>query len=338
MELKSKVLALYLRLSVEDEEEGESNSIANQRLLLEDYICQYDNLASYERIEFIDDGYSGTNGKRPGFQEMIRAVKNCYIHGIIVKDFSRFSRDYIELGNYMEVVFPLFEIRFLSINDHYDSKKIDLTQNGLGVAFQGILYDMYSKDISNKIKTSKEQYRKQGKLSGGSHPYGYVKSKSNNQIYAIDQEAASVVQSIFRLALENKTNIEIARILNEKHILTPALYKQSQGHYAYGLKNREIAVWDGSKVSRILREERYTGVFIGGQYESGGIGSGKTIKTPSEKWVKKDNTHPAIVSKEDFLSVQELKGVCKKRKRGKKEPHFFPNRTLAGRDIPDKTP
>ena len=301
------ILAKYLRLSLEDDKEGESDSIVNQRLLIDDYILQYGDLREYESMEFVDDGYSGTNFSRPAIKELMDLLRKGKIHCIIVKDFSRFSRDYIELGNYLEQVFPFKGVRFISVNDKYDSKSANLMQSGLDVPFKGILYDLYSKDISNKVKSAKRQMLKQGKLAGGSHPYGYIKDKQGKKTYKIDEEAATIIRLIYKLALESKSDIEIAKELNAKKIMTPSLYKKSKGFCAYGVRKGIVPIWDSVKVNKILRDERYTGVLLLGQHKSAGIGTGRTICVPQNEWYRKEDNHPPIVSREQFETVQRLK-------------------------------
>ncbi len=307
------VLAKYLRLSLEDDNDGESNSISNQRNLIDDHIRKHEDLIIYDIIEFKDDGFSGTNFNRPGFKALMEQIRKNKVNCVVVKDFSRFSRDYIELGNYLEQVFPFLEVRFISINDNYDSKILDAVHAGLDVPFRGILYDLYSKDISNKVKASIRQSMRKGELSGGSHPYGYVKSTEKGQTYEIDEEAAEVVRNIFSLAESGKSNIEIAKHLNVLLVPTPAMYKRTKGFCGYGLRNGLKSIWDSTKVHLILRDERYTGVLLLGQHKSAGIGTGKVIPVPREEWYRKDNSHPHIITKEQFEAVQQQKAVYVKR-------------------------
>lgn len=173
-----KRLALYLRLSLEDEgEKDESNSISNQRKLIYEYIHHDSELSGYEAVEFSDDGFSGANMNRPGMQKLLKEVKANNIICIIVKDMSRFSRDYIEMGTYLNQIFPFVGIRFIAINDHYDSREHHGNTIEIDTAFQTLLYDLYSKDVSVKVKASIENKCAKGEYVFGQVPFGYEKSK-----------------------------------------------------------------------------------------------------------------------------------------------------------------
>lgn len=306
-----KFLIKYYRLSLEDKSEGESGSIRNQRSIIETYIRNTQELADKKSREFIDDGYTGTNFRRPGIQQVFELIGKNQVACIIVKDFSRFTRDYIELGNYLEQIFPRMEIRFISVNDRYDSA---LASSGdrLEVSFKGLLNNLYSHDISAKVKAAKRQLIKQGRPCSGSYPFGYRKNCGETPCYTIDEPAADIVCLIFRLALQGKKNIEIARFLNEQKLPTPSMYKRQNGGAAHGLGEGQVSIWDSTKVLHILRDERYMGTLIIGRYQSAGVGSGKVIKTPEHMWFCKKGAMPAIVSEEDFLEVQSLRPYRKR--------------------------
>ena len=168
-------IALYIRLSVEDQmKKDESESIINQRYFLNDFLDRNDEFKSFKREEYVDDGYTGTNEKRPSFQRMLEEVKHGKINAIIVKDLSRFMRDYITLGDYLENIFPFLGIRFIAINDGYDSDKEKGNGTDLDIQFKGLLYDFYTKDISQKVKTVTTELKKQGKFLAWSPPFGYM--------------------------------------------------------------------------------------------------------------------------------------------------------------------
>lgn len=318
MEKDKVLLVKYYRLSLEDQNAGESNSIGNQRKLIEDYVKRESCLRNMPSLELADDGYTGTNFRRPGIRKFFELLKGNKVACLIVKDFSRFTRDYIELGNYAEQVFPFMGVRFISVNDGYDSE-IQSSIACLEIPFKGILNDLYSKDNSIKVKTAKRQMIKDGRLCSGSYPFGYQKVKRGEDgwketPYRIDEEAAEAVRIIFQMALEGRKNIEIARILNEKGYLTPGMAKRKNGDFGYGLKDGEISIWDSVKVLRILRDERYTGTLITGRYQSMGTGSGKVKEKPEEMWVRRENRIPVIISKEDFELVQKMKPIYKRGK------------------------
>lgn len=328
-----RFLVKYYRLSLEDRNSGESDSIVNQRSLIEEYIKEHADLRDMESVELSDDGYTGTNFNRPGIKKLFEMLRKNQIGCVIVKDFSRFSRDYIELGNYVEQVFPFMEVRFIAINDNYDSL-LNNQGNGLDIPFKGILNDLYSKDISMKVKAAKRQMIKNGRLCSGSYPFGYQKVEKGqkgqgNMPYMIDEDAAEIVRYIFKLALEGKKNIEIARILNEKKYPTRGSYKRLKGGFGYGLEESRESIWDSSKVLDILRDERYKGTLILGRYQSAGVGSGKVMVAPEESWFRKDNAIPAIISEEDFDAVQAMHPY-KERGKYSKEHHLLYRKVRCG--------
>ena len=333
MRNENKILVKYYRLSLEDQNPGESDSIANQRSLIEDYIKGHSDLCDLVAVELSDDGYTGTNFNRPGIKKLFDLLKKDQIGCVIVKDLSRFSRDYIELGNYVEQIFPFMGVRFIAINDNYDSL-FDGQEGGLEIPFKGILNDLYSKDISMKSKAAKRQMIKNGKLCSGSFPFGYQKVEKRqrdqeNMPYQVDEEAAEIVRLIFKLALSGKGNIEIARVLNEKKYPTPGTYKRLKGGFGYGLKQNQESIWDSMKILSILRDERYKGTLIIGRYQSAGIGSGKVVEAPETSWFRKEHAIPAIISAEDFETIQKMHP---NRKRGKyrKEHHLLYRKIKCG--------
>lgn len=195
-------IALYIRLSVEDQmKKDESESIINQRYFLNDFLDRNDEFKSFKREEYVDDGYTGTNEKRPSFQRMLEEVKSGKINAIIVKDLSRFMRDYISLGDYLENIFPFLGIRFIAINDGYDSAKEKGNGTDLDIQFKGLLYDFYTKDISQKVKTVTTELKKQGKFLAWSPPFGYMKDPDNKHNIIIDEKTAWIVRKVYDLAL-----------------------------------------------------------------------------------------------------------------------------------------
>lgn len=222
-----KRLALYLRLSIEDERDtgnglkkDESNSIGNQRKQILEYIQQDSELCRYETVEFNDDGYSGTNMNRPGMQRLLKEVKENNISCIIVKDMSRFSRGYIEMGTYLNQIFPFMGIRFIAINDHYDSREHNGSTIEIDTAFQTLLYDLYSKDVSVKVKTAFENKGANGEYVFGQAPFGYEKSKEVKNTIIVNEKKAQIVRHIFSLAMQGKSSTQIARQLYEEGVPT----------------------------------------------------------------------------------------------------------------------
>lgn len=224
-------IAIYLRLSLEDVDKrtnavkDDSNSIASQRLLINRHLDQTPMLCDLPRIEFCDDGFSGTNFARPDFQRMIECAKRGEISCIVVKDLSRFGRDYLEVGDYLEHIFPFLGIRFKSINDHYDSAKHEGKTIGMDVAFKNLIYDYYSKDLSQKVKSAMRTKQQKARFVN-TVPYGYKTHQDDKHQLVIDGRTAPVVRRIFLNVIDGKSCTQIAKELNAEGILTPAQQKR----------------------------------------------------------------------------------------------------------------
>ena len=306
-------IALYIRLSVEDQmDRDESESITNQRSLLNDYLDKNEEFKEFQREEFVDDGYSGTNDKRPSFQRMLDEVKNGTIQAIIVKDLSRFMRDYIVLGDYLENIFPFMGVRFIAINDGYDSAKEKGNGTDLDIQFKGLLYDFYSKDISQKVKSVANELKKQGKFLAWSPPLGYMKDPNDKHKIIVDEKTAWIVRKVFGLALDGISTRKIAMIMNKENIPTPNKRKTELTNmdYKYNIIStgaREEPTWTFGTVAHILSNENYTGTYVYNMQERSVLNSGSIRNIPKEKWGRVENHHEAIISKEDFDKVQQIK-------------------------------
>lgn len=225
-------LVMYLRLSVEDDVNAdESNSITNQRRIIREYISSHDDLSDMRVIEKCDDGYSGTSMNRPAMQELLELVKEQKVSCIIVKDMSRFARNYLETGKYIEQIFPFMGIRFISINDNYDSNEFVGGIADIDMQFKALLYDFYSKDLSEKILTAVNARKDKGMFIGVCAPFGYRKSKENVYEIEVDEEAAGIVRTIFSLRLQGESISGIVRYLNDNDIDTPARYLENNKLY-----------------------------------------------------------------------------------------------------------
>jgi len=306
-------IALYIRLSVEDQmKKDESESIINQRILLKDYLDRCDEFKGFQREEFVDDGYSGTNDKRPSFQRMLDEVKNGTVKTIIVKDLSRFMRDYIVLGDYLENIFPFMGVRFIAINDGYDSAKEKGNGTDLDIQFKGLLYDFYSKDISQKVKTVANELKKQGKFLAWSPPLGYMKDPNDKHKVIVDKETAWIVKKVFDLALEGLSMRKIAMIMNEENIPTPNKRKSelTKMDYKFNIistETREEPTWTFGTVIHILSNENYTGTYVYNMQERSVLNSGSFKMNPKEEWGRVENHHEAIIAKEVFDKVQKIR-------------------------------
>lgn len=250
------MIGTYYRLSLADEDVGtdktESNSIQGQRGLVEGYIMARPELATEPRQEYVDDGYSGTSTSRPAFQRLIQDAQDGKVKTIIVKDFSRFARDYIEAGDYMERIFPLLGVRFISVNDGYDSgMQIRNDVCGLEVAIKNIINASYSRDLSAKIAAADHVMQKKGMYLGGYRPFGFLPDPSDCHKLILDPVASRYVRLIFELALQGNRTGTIAKILNEKQIPTPAAYHVAESH-VYS----EQKAWDAYRVQEDEKMEQ----------------------------------------------------------------------------------
>ncbi len=233
---KSYVIVLYIRLSVEDEDsrdgvKDESNSVTNQRDLLRRYVESCPEFRGSEIMELCDDGFSGTNMQRPDMQRLLQKAKAKEFDCIIVKDFSRFGRDYITVSDYVDQIFPFLDIRFISVNDGYDSAKMKGKTSGVDIAFRNVIYGYYSKDLSLKVKSGKRTKALKGDYLSPFAPIGYRKDKRNKNQLVVDEDSAGIVRRIFRLAGMGMSTLEITRLFNSEKVPTPSAIKNRQGHY-----------------------------------------------------------------------------------------------------------
>lgn len=302
-----KILALYLRSSVEQQAEKrnqnnpeESDTIANQRELLKSHAARL-GLAGYRTVEYVDDGHTGTNFDRPAFQQLVDDAKHGKVQALIVKDFSRMGRDYIGVGDYMEQFFPSMGIRVISINDGWDSDEHLGETLELDASFRTLLYDMYSRDLSRKRKSSNKVRNEKGIYSTSLPPYGYQKKEGDIHHLVIDPEEAEVVRRIFSMFLAGAKRGDIAKTLTSEGIQTPSM-RNVGGKPAKANVAKE---WPVHEIGVILRNEMYTGTVITNRYEQEYGAASVRKKDPSE-WHYFPGRHDAIVSKEDFDKAQEL--------------------------------
>lgn len=302
------VIGIYVRISKEDEDMGakklESNSITNQRNLIMDFISRQQDFIGCEIIEKCDDGYSGKRFDRPGFAELIELAKAGRIQCIIVKDFSRFGRDYLEVGMYLEEIFPDLGIRFIAVNDHFDSNYAKASA-GLDVVFKNFINDYYSRDTSVKIRAIRKKMAQEGQFASSAAPYGYKKSKEDKHRLTVNPDTAPVVKEIFDLKLTGLSAAQIAATLNGRRIPSPAQYALDTEAGRDWRKINEKTAWTGSTVLDILRDERYAGHMVSLKRTLHGI-YGREMRMKKEEWVKVENTHEAIISDTIFQKVQEL--------------------------------
>jgi len=307
MRLKQKLYraAIYLRLSIEDDNRVESDSIQNQREFLKSYINGQDDIILSQ--EFIDDGYTGTNFDRPGFQKMMDLVQAKLLDCIIVKDFSRLGRNYIETGRYMEQIFPMLGIRFISVNDNYDSASDFNDADQIIIPFKNLINDAYCRDISIKIRSQLDVKRKSGKFIGSFATYGYLKDPKNHSHLIIDETAAGVVRMIFDWKLEGYSPGKIADKLNTMGVLTPLQYKRSIGlNCNCGFWKGEDPKWVPRGVHHILSDEIYIGTMVQGKNRKVNYKVNKLIHIDKKDWIRVPKTHEPIISEPVFQRVQDM--------------------------------
>ncbi len=309
--------AVYLRLSLEDaDDKDESNSISSQRAMLHAYIRGNEELGRKEISEFCDDGYSGTSMERPGMQRLLKEIRENKIGCVIVKDMSRFSRDYIELGTYMNQIFPFMGVRFIAVNDHYDSRDYVGSTAPIDTAFQTLLYDLYSKDISVKVKASVENKCANGEYVFGQVPFGYEKSREMKNTVVVNEKEAEIVRCIFALALEGNGSTQIARILNEKGIPT----KMQMRHPERAGKGGRTPAWDNVSVRAVLNNRFYLGEMAYGKSKRKSVGSKGGIAVPREEWKVIPDHHEPLVTPEDYEKVCLFHRGADTHRKGEKNP------------------
>ena len=290
-------VALYIRLSKEDETEGPSQSVTNQKSLLNEFVQQH-RLSVYDT--YVDDGWSGTSFDRPDFQRMIEDIEAKKVNMVITKDLSRLGRDYIMTGHYMERYFPEKRVRYISLLDGIDTG-VESTANDI-TPFRAIMNDMYAKDISKKIKSVKRDKQRKGQFIGGKPMYGYKMHPTEKTEIVIDEEVAPVVRRIFAMALDGMSCRKIAATLNEEGVPTPATYCG----WNMGRKGPYAGLWSSERISEMLQNETYLGNMVQGRTVKISYKSKKCLKQDRENWVVVENTHEPLIDKETFQKVRML--------------------------------
>lgn len=301
--------AIYLRLSQRELETNESNKIENQKELLLNFISEKEDIILKEI--YCDNGATGTNFKRMAWNKLMTDIESGYINCIIVKDLSRLGRNYLETQNYLDNIFPQFNIRFISVNDNYDTCNIQrdcFNSNDIIIPLKNILNAQSAKDISEKIFSAKEILRKKGKFTGNVAPYGYKKDENDKYHLVINDETAHIIRRIFKLKLERKTNTEICKILNSENIPPPYKYLYDKGKVTS--KRYADNIWKNSTIKVITGNQMYIGDMVQGKkikYLAAGIT--KVKKLNKIEYIIIHNTHEQIIEKDIFFKVQE---ICKK--------------------------
>ena len=306
---KQYLATVYLRLSKEDGDvcagnKQESDSISNQRDMIMSFLEKQTDIRVVQTR--VDDGYTGVDFERPEFQKMMEDVRKGITNCIVVKDLSRLGRNYIEVGRYLEKIFPRLGVRFIAVNDNYDSNSLSAA-NDIIIPFKNLMNDSYCRDISTKIRTSLRAKIESGDFIGSFAVYGYLKSDENKNQLIVDSYAAEVVKDIFRMKLNGMSQSGIAACLNEQGILSPMEYKKSLGmNYSTPFKTGSQAKWSPVSVTRILENEIYTGVMIQGKYTTPNHKVHIREKVAEKDWVRVMNTHEPIIDSFYFNIVQKI--------------------------------
>lgn len=302
--------ALYLRLSRDDVDidgsaKTESNSIGSQREMLRNFVKSRQDIQIFDI--YVDDGYSGSNFDRPEFKRMTSDIESGKVNCVIVKDLSRFGRDYIEAGRMIQKIYPAFHVRFIAITDNYDSLTADMTESSLVVPIKNFVNDSYCRDISGKVRSQQRIKRENGDFIGAFAPFGYEKAEENRNKLVIDTYAADIVKKIFAWKIEGLSLGAIASRLNSLHVLCPKQYKQSKGiNFRSGFDCTDAPKWSAAQIKRILTNEVYIGTLVQGKQERISYKVKKRLDKPESEWIKVENTHEGIIRESDFAVVQKL--------------------------------
>lgn len=297
--------AAYLRLSREDGDKTESNSIISQKEMIRDFVSKHDDMVIVR--EYADDGFSGVNFERPNFKQMMEDIKKKKINCVICKDLSRFGRNYVDAGRYLEKIFPFMGVRFIAINDNYDTNGEKTQQDSLIVPFKNLINDAYCRDISVKIRSQLDIKRKMGDFIGAFTTYGYKKAADNKNKLVVDEEAARIVEYIFNQRIDGMCNSRIAEKLNKMGVPCPMEYKRKNGmNYKTGFRTNDRAYWTPVSIMRILTNEVYIGNLCQHKRGTPNHKIKQILEYDKTDWIIVENNHEAIIDKKDFETVQLL--------------------------------
>ncbi|MCM1988840.1 recombinase family protein [Oceanirhabdus seepicola] len=327
--------ALYVRLSIEDvRDRKDSDSIGNQTYLLKQFVEErpYLEICSI----YTDNGQKGTNFDRPEFNRLMNDVRAGKVNCIVVKDLSRFGRDYIETGNYLEKIFPFLGVRFISINDNYDSFNTENINDGLIISLKNLLNDVYTKDISKKIISTFRERQSKGEFIGAHVPYGYSKPEDGSYKLGVDEEAAVVINQIYKWKVEGLSDTVIARRLNDMEIASPSKYKYLKGVWKNDRYNNSI--WQRQAIKTITENEVYLGHKIYGKIQASLYEGKRKSRVPRSEWTIIENDHEPIIDQETFDIVHNKRmkvneEFCKRLEKNKhleKKENIFKNIAVCG--------
>jgi DNA invertase Pin-like site-specific DNA recombinase len=320
--------AKYIRLSYTDDRANESDSVQNQRKLLDSYIESQPDIEAV--AEKVDDGVSGIIFDRPAFKEMMAAIEAGEINCVIVKDLSRLGREYIETGRYLRRIFPAYGVRFIALNDNIDTLRD--SGDDLVVSVKSIINDAYCRDISVKTRSSLNAKRDNGDYVGACPVYGYRKSDEDRNLLAVDEYPAGIVRDIFRMKIEGLSAARIAGTLNSLGVLSPYQYKKDRGlpHPKNGYADKADSKWSATTVIRILNDETYTGTLIQGRRGTLNYKIKDLIDRPKSEWKRTENAHEAIVHRQDFDLAQRIMRLDTRTAPGGKKVYLFSGVLICG--------
>ncbi len=318
----------YVRLSHEDGDKEESNSITGQKNLIRDFFSRHPELSECGMA--VDDGFSGSSFERPAFRKMMDDVRAGKIDCIVVKDLSRFGRNYLDAGEYIEKIFPFFGVRFIAVNDNYDSLD-NAASDELVVPFKNLINEAYCRDSSVKIRSCLEVKRRRGDFTGAFAVYGYLKDPQNKNHLVVDTFAADVVRDIYQWKLEGVSAADIAGRLNADGILAPMDYQRQQGlRFATPFRIRPRSPWSATAVLRILKNPVYTGILEQGKNSTPSYKVKKRVAKPRGEWAVVESAHEAVVNRQDFLSVQKVLALDTRKSPGHDKVELFSGMVLCG--------
>ncbi|MDR2888397.1 MAG: recombinase family protein [Lachnospiraceae bacterium] len=318
-------VAMYLRLSRDDGDgnvKSESNSIGSQRAIIRSFISEKNDMQLYD--VYVDDGFTGSSFNRPDFKRMITDIEAGNVNCVIVKDLSRFGRDYIEAGRFIQKLFPRLGVRFIAITDHFDSATAETSESAIVLPVKNFINDAYCRDISAKVRSQKKMKQANGEFIGAFAPYGYRKDSGNRNKLVVDEYAAHVIKNIYDWKLNGISAAAIAKKLNQLGILSPFAYKRSQGeHYKTGFTGKAQTDWQSVTIKRILTNELYLGHMIQGKKEKVNYKIKKSIEKPESEWARVENTHDPIIEVDIFNIAQNLLKVDGRATADSENGNFF---------------
>ena len=321
--------AAYIRLSYTNDRSTESDSVGNQRRIIEDFVARNPDIALIE--EKVDDGYTGLLFDRPAYKDMMDDITSGKINCVIVKDLSRLGREYIETGRYLRRIFPAYGVRFISITDNIDTAR-EQSSDDLTISIKNIMNESYSRDISVKTRTALDVKRRNGDFVGSFTVYGYLKSEENRNKLIPDPYAGAVVQDIFQMRLGGVSAAGIAEKLNALGILSPLAYKKRCGlpHARNNYTDREDCRWSATTVLRILSDETYTGTLVQGKTGTPHYKIKEPELRPSSEWIRTPDAHEALVSRQDFDLVQRIRQLDTRHAPGEETVYLFSGLLICG--------